>query len=89
MVRRRWGNLPSKVRRAAPPGGRGRSGAGRSARCGARWAHRTPARAGGVRQQGPGGASKGYIVRGGTLLFARWPTGAGWGGGEGSQEIEA
>ena len=45
-------------------------------------------RAVGVHQQGPGGALSGRMVRGGPLLFAWWPTGAGWGGGEGSLEIE-
>lgn len=47
-----------------------------------------PARVDGVHQQGPGGTPSGLKVVRVPLLFAGWTTGADWGGGDGSQEIE-
>lgn len=85
LAGQRGGNLPSEVRRAAPPGGRGQSRAGLTVRRVARRAPRTPGRA----------SSRARAVRraaawcaAGRFLFAWWWMGAGWGGDDGSQEIE-
>lgn len=85
LAGQRGGNLPSEVRRAAPPGGRGQSRAGLTVRRVARRALRTPGRA----------SSRARAVRraaawcaAGRFLFAWWWMGAGWGGDDGSQEIE-
>lgn len=81
LARRRRGDLPSEMRRAAPPGGRGRGGAGRTARCVASGAQRIPRRLtalpGGPGRRGerPHGARRAAFVRrvddGGRLGWGR------------------
>lgn len=81
LARRRRGDLPSEMRRAAPPGGRGRSGTGRTARCVASGAQRIPRRLtalpGGPGRRGerPHGARRAAFVRrvydGGRLGWGR------------------
>lgn len=81
LARRRRGDLPSEMRRAAPPGGRGRGGAGRTARCVASGAQGIPRRLtalpGGPGRRGerPHGARRAAFVRrvddGGRLGWGR------------------
>lgn len=79
------GDLPSEVRRTAPPGGRGQSGAGRAAGCVVRWARRP-------RRGPPPFPSRAWAVRRAaawcwrTAFVPRWPTRAGWDGGDSSLE---
>lgn len=87
MVKLGGRHSPSEVQPGAAPGGRGRSGAGRTAKSVVIGAHQIST-AGCVHQQGLGGELSCRVVRGGTLLFAWSPAPAGRDEGVGSLGIE-